>query len=447
MSIPSGEKACKMSASYAEGSSWTSYQARDVAYPGGPHDHGLLLDEKDTVDGADPEAAVDYSFPLNFGCQYHLTGLFKTQLADGIMGMDNADSAFWMQMHSAGAIQEKEFSMCFNRQIDVARNGTIAGALTLGGTDPRLHLSPIVWSDNVRATGFYTVRLRKMYLREGGGVSAEYDPDMNVHPIAVNENTLNYGGVIVDSGTTDTYMTRKIGAVFKSAWSAITGKNYSQTPVKLTDEQLDALPTILFQIAAKAGMENGDPSTTVGLAGGLDGDHPADIVIAMPASHYMEYDPEDDAYTPRLYLDEGSGSVLGANVMMGHDVVFDVAGQKIGWAESNCDYDLLLDEGLSIDKRKNKMAKTEDMVVLGDEEKCKGVRCKIGVIVGAFSAFLLTFLSWRRFRNHSEKPKLVPMESMQYRDENELEAGNEIEVTSSIGLVERQEGSLDHVMA
>ena len=349
--------------------------------------------------------------------------------------MDNADSAFWMQMHSAGVIQKKEFSMCFDRQIDAARNGTIAGALTLGGTDPRLHLSPIVWSDNARASRFFTVRLKKMYIREGGGVSAEYDPNMNVHPIAVDEDTLNSGGVIVDSGTTDTYMTQYIGDAFKSAWRAATGKDYKNEPIKLTDEQLDDnLPTILFQIAAKEGMENGDPSTTVGLAGRLDGDNPADIVIAMPASHYMDYDPEDDTYTPRLYFDESSGSVLGANVMMGHDVVFDNAGKKIGWAESNCDYDLLLGE-LSSNKRRNKLYKTEDMVVLGDEEKCEGLRCKIGAIIGIFGALLLAFLSWRRFHNQSEKPKLAPMEDLQYRDKNKLEAGNEIEVTSSIGLV------------
>ena len=47
-------------------------------------------------------------------------------------------------------------------------------------------------------------------------------------------------------------------------------------------------------------------------------------------------------YTARFYDDEGGGSVIGANAMMGHNVFFDVDGQRIGWAESSCDYSELL---------------------------------------------------------------------------------------------------------
>ena len=56
----------------------------------------------------------------------------------------------------------------------------------------------------------------------------------------------------------------------------------------------------------------------------------------------MEYDPANDKYTARFYVNEKSGSVLGANTMMGHDVLFDVDNDRIGWAESNCDYTALI---------------------------------------------------------------------------------------------------------
>ena len=65
---------CELSVSYQEGSSWNAYEVKDKAYTGGPHSTG--------IDHA------PHAFEFHFGCQTHLTGLFKTQLADGIAGME-----------------------------------------------------------------------------------------------------------------------------------------------------------------------------------------------------------------------------------------------------------------------------------------------------------------------------------------------------------------------
>lgn len=130
-------------------------------------------------------------------------------------GMDNADTAFWNQMHKQNAIPEAKFSLCFNRQPLASRDGTMAGAVTLGGQDARLHSSPMLYADNTRGYGFYTVRLKKMYMRAGGGESALIADDDVIKPIDIDEATLNTGGVIVDSGTTDTYMTRTLAQPFK----------------------------------------------------------------------------------------------------------------------------------------------------------------------------------------------------------------------------------------
>lgn len=73
-SSSSGTEQCQLSVSYQEGSSWSAFEATDTVYVGGPHD---------TANERDPG-----SFQFRFGCQTHLTGLFKTQLADGISGME-----------------------------------------------------------------------------------------------------------------------------------------------------------------------------------------------------------------------------------------------------------------------------------------------------------------------------------------------------------------------
>lgn len=52
----------------------------------------------------------------------------------------------------------------------------------------------------------------------------------------------------------------------------------------------------------------------------------------------MEYNAKTKKYTPRLYFTEGSGGVLGANFMQGHDVLFDWQEHVIGFARSDCDY-------------------------------------------------------------------------------------------------------------
>ena len=66
-------------------------------------------------DVLDPSDALPFAFNMKFGCQTSITGLFKMQLADGIMGIDAALSAFWWQMFEAGNIDSKAFSLCFSR--------------------------------------------------------------------------------------------------------------------------------------------------------------------------------------------------------------------------------------------------------------------------------------------------------------------------------------------
>lgn len=342
---------CKISMSYQEGSSWTAFEAKDMCYVGGPHVSPAYGGGQGTMDPIDPQHANALTIPLDFGCQTKLTGLFKTQLADGIMGMEDDKASYWSQVYQTGKMgQSKQFSLCFSRPLGTERSGTLAGAMTLGGTDERLHDTPMVYATRTNHHGFYNVRIRKVYLRDGkGGESAlSKDSSAQVIPLDISEASLNKRSIIIDSGTTDTYLNRGISIVFRNAFSKLAGRSFDIKRTKFTQTELEQLPTILIQLTGDVTRNSKYPAdTTPGLAGSLDSDNPYDVIVAIPPSHYLEGDVDKKGkflgtYTQRVYDNEAGGSVLGANTIMGHDVLFDLDDSVIGWSESSCDYHSLV---------------------------------------------------------------------------------------------------------
>jgi hypothetical protein len=80
----------------------------------------------------------------------------------------------------------------------------------------------------------------------------------------------------------------------------VTGKDYSNAVMRISKSAMLKLPVLTFV-----------------LAGGVE--------IHVKPEAYMEPNgsKESDGYMPRIYLDEASGAVIGANVMRDHDVLFD----------------------------------------------------------------------------------------------------------------------------
>lgn len=287
------------------------------------------------------ETRRKHSFELDFGCQTSITGLFQKQLADGIMGMSLSKDSFWNQMYDAGLIEKKIFSLCFLLANDHSKEGVAAGAMTLGGVEPKLWDSPLVYA---KASGFQ-VRLRRMYFWSAEDVVSRLQPSMDdemdyierVGGEEVNEMAL------MDSGTTDTYFGPKFRSSFMEAFKTLVGVDFDDIENNsLSEEQAGKLPTILIQLEGVAN-EDMDPNTTTGLAGALDPEHPHDVIIAIPPVHYVMKDYEDDTlYTTISFESYGSGT-LGANTFRGHDVVFDVENSRIGYAQSECVYGTLDD--------------------------------------------------------------------------------------------------------
>jgi len=256
------------------------------------------------------------------------------------------------------------FSMCFRRELHVSKQGIVAGMLTLGGIDSRKDFAPMVYARNVAKSGWFTVYVKNVFIREKGGQSAKADDKtQTLEKIPVDLYRMNSGkGVIMDSGTTDTYLHESIAAPFEKVWRRVTGgRTYSNAPVKMEEKDLLLLPTVLIQLAAYDEVGSplqGDLEKFPGLVGkDVDPASPMDVLLAVPATHYMEYSPSKGTYTPRIYFTESAGGVIGANAMQGHNVLFDWENQRVGFAESSCEYQeeskTVTDEGnvMSVDCR------------------------------------------------------------------------------------------------
>jgi hypothetical protein len=181
------------------------------------------------------------------------------------------------------------------------------------------------------------------------------------------------------------------------------GTPYNNNKVSMTLEQVASLPTVLIQLKSEKGM-NAGAEGVIGLANSLDPNYPHDVVLAIPASHYLEHDHETGQYTPRLYVNGGKKSVLGANTMMGHDILFDVSGKQIGIAESDCDYTgFVKDGGGSFTLGGGMKNPFRYNHVHGDT--CTGIKCQALVVIGLLGvALAIGVISWKRFESRRGMP-------------------------------------------
>jgi len=304
---------CEFSQSYTEGSSWKAIQIIDKLWPGGQ------VAESEPAAMQNQKLAVDFMF----GCQFSETGLFRTQKADGIMGLSANALTLVPQMRTQHKSNNQAFSLCFMKG---------GGIMTIGGADPVMQDEPMVLVPLSKTTGWFTVHLE--YVSVGG------------KKLDVQDGVYNSGkGVIVDSGTTDTYLPRKMAGQFKKAWKDIVGKDYGNTKMTFSDEDFAKLPIVSFTFKDVEGNKR---------------------TIDVRPDAYMERanaSRSAKSYVPRIYVNEGQGAVLGANFMQDYNVLFDQDNKRVGFARSRCNYESHIHHGASQQAAASTTpAKSEDAV-------------------------------------------------------------------------------------
>jgi hypothetical protein len=119
-------------------------------------------------------------------------------------------------MVAAGVLEHNTFSMCFDYSESVPSD---SGTMVLGGYDSTLHTSEMLFTAMVHSTGWYTVHLDDILL----GYTAE-----TATSIGQSASSYQAGkGMIVDSGTTDTYLPKACATKFKALWAELSGHTFS----------------------------------------------------------------------------------------------------------------------------------------------------------------------------------------------------------------------------
>ncbi|KAG9398254.1 hypothetical protein AC1031_014848 [Aphanomyces cochlioides] len=261
------------------------------------------LDEKNA-----PFYLSHYGIRFPIGCQTKETGLFITQKENGIMGMSQDPSTLVPTLVQAGIIKRNLFSLCF---------ADTGGTMVLGGFDPKLHLAPPMYTPLVSSTGWYTVEVLDILI---GNTS-----------LGVSPSWYNSGrGVIVDSGSTDTYFSTSIRSSFESLFLKVAGHQY------IEDESFE------LSLAEQHKL----PVVQIVLRGSSAG---SSVVLTIPPTQYYTTTAEGTLIN-NIHFSQGSGGVIGASTMMNFNVIFDVDKRRVGFAPSQCNQDDSNSAGVKISK-------------------------------------------------------------------------------------------------
>jgi len=275
-----GGGTCEYGVSYTEGSSIRGRLVEDNFWFG-------------QSSSTDPRAVR-----ATFGCQTYESGLFYSQVADGISGFSQADTygptLFDYLRRATGA--PDVFSMCL---------AETHGALVLGATVPVSLGSSSLWIPYTGG-GSYTIPLN----------------DLKIADRSVGCSSSRYSSTIVDSGTTFMYLPpdayRPVRDHFRThcPWGTCGTRNakgeypddycYTMSPT-----EVDQLTPMSLHFA------NG-------------------VALALGPRQYT-YELRRGVWCLGVFDNEHNGAVIGAANMRNHEVVFDRAHRHVAFIPSDCE--------------------------------------------------------------------------------------------------------------
>ncbi|RHY29252.1 hypothetical protein DYB32_005305 [Aphanomyces invadans] len=278
---------CVFAEQYVEGSGWEAFKVKDSCY---------FDENRDVV--AD----------VVFGCMHSESGAFLNQEADGIMGMSRDPDALFVQFFDHGATKMKGFSQCIS---------STGGHMVLGGLDASVHNpgADMVFTP-LRATGYsyWTVSMESLAV----------DGDIIDVPSTVyNQNR----GCVFDSGTTFVYLPSAAADAFQAKWAAAVAAAGLDAATFSTyregGEYVVRSPSVLLKF----------PTLSFKFAN--------DAVMHLPPTQYMVSNGGTTYTATVFFQDFAHATIIGASMLANHNVLYDMANHRVGFAPADCDTDVV----------------------------------------------------------------------------------------------------------
>ncbi|KAF3972896.1 hypothetical protein ACB098_08G111900 [Castanea mollissima] len=277
---------CAYAFQYGDGSGTSGYYVSDLLY-------------FDTILGG--SVTTNSSAPIAFGCSTSQTGdLTKSDRAvDGIFGFGQQEMSVVSQLASQG-VAPKAFSHCLRG--DEAGGGILVLGEIL---EPNIVYTPLVPSQP-----HYNLNLQSI------SVSGQ---TLSINPSVFT--TSNNQGTIIDSGTTLAYLAE---AAYNPFVTAVTNAvSQSAQPVVSKGNQCYLITSSVTDVF---------PQVSLNFAGGAS-------MILRPQDYLLQQNSVGSSAVWCIGLQklQGQGlTILGDLVLKDKIFVYDLAGQRIGWANYDC---------------------------------------------------------------------------------------------------------------